>query len=701
MADTTRSAGSVVHGSTDPEPNFAQVPARYHAALERHGYKAKRVGGNFTEFDRGPHTVSVIHPEATGGKNKWAHYAGGNLVGTGEGDDVLHQHLSKFHGSPKDPYAQGATVAQSIHTLNTGKGPPKPAKDRAYPPMTDTDESSQHAEEAAAYHGEGKTQKEREAIAKQQAKYDKTVPSASHLENQKKQAERDAAYKAKAGADFKESLTDYSKDYDRVLAQHGYKPAASRSLRLPNPEIEYPEGSELRKAHEETKERARAHMITLHGPGYKPDSGEYEHSKNPNLRITPGDTWHHYDLGSVAEGRMAELGSSGHHSGSGPDALETHLHRLHGQPQSGHYGHILTNPVNAKDVIPILKAHGATLHQSPAGSFHIPKDKLADFHKAAEAADLQHGHHYFIHGGKEGKGIPVTNYPEDTQHAEPVHIGDGYHFHRRGMDENGNHSIWVSKGANRAKKIQTNGNLPKYHKSKQLDNDTIAEILAYLKSSETQYSEAEAASRHISADRANEILAEQSSRLKPVQFAEASPASRASDKAIGASAVAYVGQVAPTSVPMRPGTLLDDLYEGRGPYGGGVDNGEWPEQFSETKHREPADEHLATELHLRDLHNVRKLEPDDYAKAGAEQRGEHSLHQHREAIRSNLGKKFGKGIYEHEKAKKLWSYYAKALSDTYGLGANPATRDHLAGLLADHYHPQTSDEAATGFYNKK
>lgn len=38
----------------------------------------------------------------------------------------------------------------------------------------------------------------------------------------------------------------------------------------------------------------------------------------------------------------------------------------------------------------------------------------------------------------------------------PADMGDGYYLHRTGMDANGNHSAWVSKGANRAKKVQTN-----------------------------------------------------------------------------------------------------------------------------------------------------------------------------------------------------------------------------------------------------
>ena len=47
--------------------------------------------------------------------------------------------------------------------------------------------------------------------------------------------------------------------------------------------------------------------------------------------------------------------------------------------------------------------------------------------------------------------------------GKSLDIGDGYYVHSHGNDANGNHSVWVSKGANRARKIQTNGNLPSVH----------------------------------------------------------------------------------------------------------------------------------------------------------------------------------------------------------------------------------------------
>lgn len=45
----------------------------------------------------------------------------------------------------------------------------------------------------------------------------------------------------------------------------------------------------------------------------------------------------------------------------------------------------------------------------------------------------------------------------------PIDIGDGFYLTRAGMDTMGNYSVWVSLGANQAKKIQTNGNTPAAH----------------------------------------------------------------------------------------------------------------------------------------------------------------------------------------------------------------------------------------------
>ena len=50
-----------------------------------------------------------------------------------------------------------------------------------------------------------------------------------------------------------------------------------------------------------------------------------------------------------------------------------------------------------------------------------------------------------------------------TTGRKPLDIGDGFLVLRHGMDANGNHSVWVSHRGNRARKIQTNGNLPAVH----------------------------------------------------------------------------------------------------------------------------------------------------------------------------------------------------------------------------------------------
>jgi hypothetical protein len=65
----------------------------------------------------------------------------------------------------------------------------------------------------------------------------------------------------------------------------------------------------------------------------------------------------------------------------------------------------------------------------------------------------------------------------------PVDIGDGFYIIATGMDLNGNFAVWVSKGASRAKKIQTNGNIPAAHQKKAeeiaVDEKAKAEIKDY------------------------------------------------------------------------------------------------------------------------------------------------------------------------------------------------------------------------------
>ena len=50
-----------------------------------------------------------------------------------------------------------------------------------------------------------------------------------------------------------------------------------------------------------------------------------------------------------------------------------------------------------------------------------------------------------------------------SSRGKALDIGDGFRVTRQGMDENGNYSVWVSYRQGRAKKIQTNGNLPSVH----------------------------------------------------------------------------------------------------------------------------------------------------------------------------------------------------------------------------------------------
>ncbi len=74
---------------------------------------------------------------------------------------------------------------------------------------------------------------------------------------------------------------------------------------------------------------------------------------------------------------------------------------------------------------------------------------------------------------------------------KPVDIGQGLYVMRVGMDLNGNSSIWISRGSNRAQKIQMNGVLSDKSnilvdgvsyfsdKEKPRVKKTIAEIIDY------------------------------------------------------------------------------------------------------------------------------------------------------------------------------------------------------------------------------
>lgn len=83
--------------------------------------------------------------------------------------------------------------------------------------------------------------------------------------------------------------------------------------------------------------------------------------------------------------------------------------------------------------------------------------------------------------------------PKSTS-GKGVDIGDGFTVHRHGLDANGNHSVWVSQGGGRAKKIQTNGNVPTVHREARSDG-TISQAGAkeikdyynsYIKKSEDE-----------------------------------------------------------------------------------------------------------------------------------------------------------------------------------------------------------------------
>lgn len=184
------------------------------------------------------------------------------------------------------------------------------------------------------------------------------------------------------------------------------------------------------------------------------------------------------------------------------------------------------------------------------------------------------------------------------------------------------------------------------------------------------------------------------------------------------------GQMNPTEqqqqfdeAPSELDCLLDALLsseddeqfaEGNDAYMGSASSpvGQSMTQPKPVKHREAADEPLAEELFnlLTNHSGMKKLSPHEYGSSGKEGRGLHHLHQQKTAIIENLEKKKKKGVYDHEKSKKLWGYLAKSGSDHYGehygTKANPATRAMVASKLADHHHKpedtQHTEEAPKG-----
>lgn len=60
--------------------------------------------------------------------------------------------------------------------------------------------------------------------------------------------------------------------------------------------------------------------------------------------------------------------------------------------------------------------------------------------------------------------------------SKSLDIGDGFYIIKTGLDVNGNSCVWVARGSNRAKKIQTNGNTPAAHgvSAEEIVNNPVA-----------------------------------------------------------------------------------------------------------------------------------------------------------------------------------------------------------------------------------
>jgi len=74
-------------------------------------------------------------------------------------------------------------------------------------------------------------------------------------------------------------------------------------------------------------------------------------------------------------------------------------------------------------------------------------------------------------------------------------------------------------------------------------------------------------------------------------------------------------------------------------------------------------------------------------------------YRHRSAVEKNLSKKFKKGTYDHDKAKKLWQMHADRVAQSYHKQhmdsktpwhkqINTATRKHAAATMADDWHSE-------------
>lgn len=75
--------------------------------------------------------------------------------------------------------------------------------------------------------------------------------------------------------------------------------------------------------------------------------------------------------------------------------------------------------------------------------------------------------------------VRIDSLKEETMEeaAKYIDIGDGFYINRVGLDPNGNYSVWVSRGSNPSRKIQTNRNAPAAHQKdmKQLASDPVAQ----------------------------------------------------------------------------------------------------------------------------------------------------------------------------------------------------------------------------------
>lgn len=99
---------------------------------------------------------------------------------------------------------------------------------------------------------------------------------------------------------------------------------------------------------------------------------------------------------------------------------------------------------------------------------------------------------------------------QTEQFKEPIHLGNGWYFHKVAMDANGNHRVHVSKGANRGFSIQTNGVLPKTHRIGRggtLDDGAKAELFNHLEKTRGISQHAEEDSQQFSEEHHKALIA--------------------------------------------------------------------------------------------------------------------------------------------------------------------------------------------------